>query len=185
MKILLNLLPEERRASNQRKLRFRFLVWQLFLLFVLELFFVTILAGIWFILDFQLKTVQAEDQSYASGFAGQKTLNRYEDAFRSTNDLVDTVGKIDTAHFSFTTVFLLLKDTVPPGIALTGLTTKNTSIHLVGQALQRDDILAFRDKLGSSDCLQNVNVPLSDLFSQKNVVFQLDFDIKPACLRKK
>ena len=58
MKTLLNLLPEEKKDAIQNRLRSRFLLWQLFLVFVLEAFYLTMLVSTYFVLDYQLKSLK-------------------------------------------------------------------------------------------------------------------------------
>jgi hypothetical protein len=60
----------------------------------------------------------------------------------------------------------------------------NYTVLLSGQAATRDDILALEKKLKESACVKNVNVPLSNLFSQENIDFQIDFEMQKECLKK-
>ncbi len=183
MKILLNLLPEENKKNIQSKFYFRFFLWQLFLVFALEVFYASMLVSIYFVLDFQLQGLQLGGQQYDNAHAEQKTLGVYQQKFKETNEAVDIIGHIDQSHFSFTKVFLLLDTVTPDGIVIDHVTTKNYTVLLTGTAATRDDLLAFDTGLKGSACTENVNVPLSNLFSQRDVEFQIDFGIKKECLR--
>ena len=55
---------------------------------------------------------------------------------------------------------------------------------LSGIAGTREDLLLFEQQLKSSACVEKVDVPLSNLFSQKNLEFQIEFSITLECLRK-
>ena len=55
---------------------------------------------------------------------------------------------------------------------------------LLGIAGTREDLLLFEQQLKSSACVEKVDVPLSNLFSQKNLEFQIEFSITLECLRK-
>ncbi|MFZ2299948.1 MAG: PilN domain-containing protein [Candidatus Moraniibacteriota bacterium] len=184
MKTLLNLLPEANKNAIQRKLHFRFFLWQLFLIFVLEVFYVSILVSVYFILDFQLQSLQATGRQYDTVHSEQKQLDEYQAKFKDTNSVVDVVGKIERGHFSFAQIFMLLDSIVPDGVVVDRLTTKNYTVMLAGQAATRDALLAFDARLKESACVQDVNVPISNLFSQENVDFQIDFGIKKECLQK-
>lgn len=92
--------------------------------------------------------------------------------------------KIDKNHLSFVQVFLLLDTLTPEGITVDHLATKNYTILLTGKAKNREDLLLFDQKLKESSCIEKVNIPISNLFSQENVEFQVDFDIKNECLKK-
>ena len=184
MKTLLNLLPEENKKNIQRKIHVRFFLWQLFLLFSLEVFYASILVGTYIILDFQLQNLQAAGQQNDKIHGEQTTLTIYQKKFKDTNMLAEVIGKIEDNHFSFTKVFLLLDELLPEGITIDHLTTKNYTIILTGKAAKRDDLLTFDAKLKESACVENVNVPISNLFSQENIDFQVDFGIKKECLKQ-
>lgn len=182
MKTLLNLLPEENKNNIQRRLHFRFFLWQLFLVFLLEVFYLGILVSIYFILDFQLQGLQAIGQQYDTAHAEQKTLDAYQKQFKETNGAVDIIGVIERDHLSFAQIFVLLDAVMPENVVVDRLTTKNYTVMLTGQAATRDDLLMLDARLKEAACAENVNVPLSNLFSQENVDFQIDFGIKKECL---
>lgn len=185
MKTLLNLLPEEKKELVQRKLRFRFLLWQLFLFFLLELFYFSILIGTYLILDFQIKSLQMAmgTNSKVAELSQEKELSSYEKKFQEINEQVDKVGRIDYSHLQFTKMFTLLDSHLPEGITISTLATNEYTVSLVGKASQRENLLQFDKNLKASNCTANVNVPLSNLFSQENIEFQIDFQIKPECLK--
>ncbi len=184
MKTLLNLLPEEKKEMIQRKLRFRFFLWQLFLIFVLECSYLAILGGIFFILDYQLKSYQSIDDGIVSSSYQEKQLAEYERKFREANEQADTVGKISAAHIYFTGAFTLLDRILPEGIVIERIATKDYTVVLSGKAVKRDDLLALDASLkNEGECVENVNVPISNLFSQEDIEFQVDFAIKESCLR--
>ena len=183
MKILLNLLPEKNKKAIQTRFHARFLLWQLFFIFSLEVFYVSILASIYFTLTFQLEGLRLDGQQYDMVHAEQKTLDTYQEKFMKTNQVVDVIGSIDRNHFSFTKVFLLLDTMVPEGVTIDHLTTKNYTVMVTGLAATRDDLLAFDANLKETFCVENTNVPLSNLFSQKDVEFQIDFGIKKECMK--
>lgn len=182
MKILLNLLPEENKNNIQRKLHFRFFLWQLFLIFLLEVFYLGILVSVYFILDFQLQSLQAIGRQYDTAHAEQKTLDTYQRKFKEMNGAVDVIGAIERDHLSFAQIFVLLAAVMPENVVVDRLTTKNYTVMLTGQAATRDDLLVFDARLKEAACAEHVNVPLSNLFSQENVEFQIDFGIKKECL---
>lgn len=184
MKTLLNLLPEENKKNIQRKLHFRFFLWQLFLMCTLGVFYLSILMSIYIILDFQLGGLQVVGQQYDATYAEQGTLSVYQKKFKDTNATVEVIGKIEKNHFFFTQVFLLLDTLLPEGVALDRLTTKNYTVMLAGRAATRDDILTLESRLDETACVKNVNVPLSNLFSQENIDFQIDFEMQKECLQK-
>jgi len=184
MKTLLNLLPEENKKDIQRKLHFRFFLWQIFLLFALEVLYTSMLAGTYVILDSQLQSLKNIKQQDDKVGGEQTTLALYQQKFKDTNISTEIVGKIEKNHLSFTQVFLLLDTLLPEEIVVDHLTTKDYAVLLTGKAMKRDDLLAFDAHLKESACIENINVPISNLFSQDNIDFQVDFGIKKECLKK-
>lgn len=184
MKTLLNLLPEENKKDIQRKLRFRFFLWQISLLFALEVLYMSILVGTYVILDSQLQSLKNMKQQDEKVREEQTTLSLYQQKFKDTNTSTEVVGRIEKNHLFFTEVFSLLDELSPGGIVIDHLTTKDYTVLLTGKATKRDDLLIFDARLKESLCIENINVPISNLFSQDNIDFQIDFGIKEECLKK-
>lgn len=186
MKILLNLLPEERKESIQGRLRSRFLLWQLFLLFLLEIFYLVILGSVYLILDFQLRSLNTISESTAQVSQGEASrLNTYEQQFRDINKVVDVIGKINYAHLYFSQVFTLVDPLVPDGVTVNSLSTKEYVVSIFGKAATRDQLLRFDENLkNAGSCISKVDIPIQNLFSQENVDFQVNFSVAPECLRK-
>lgn len=184
MKILLNLLQEEKRKDIQKRFYLRFFLWQIFLALALETFYLVTLASIYFTIDFQLQSLQNIGQQYDAVHSEQKTLDTYRKKFKETNVLMETVGKIERYRFSFSGVFFLLDVVLPESVLIDRLTTKEYTVLLAGRAATRDDLLSFESRLKKSECVKNVNVPLSNLFAQENVDFQMDFEMRKECLQK-
>lgn len=184
MKILLNLLQEDKRKDVQKKFYQRFFLWQCFLVFVLAVFYLSMLASIYFILDLQLQGLESMGQQYDAAHSEQKTLDEYRQKFKETNALSDTLGKIEKNHFSFTRIFTLLDAVLPESVAIESLTTKEYKVLLSGRAATRDELLAFESRLKASACVQNVDMPLNNLFSEKDVDFQMDFEMSKQCLQQ-
>jgi Tfp pilus assembly protein PilN len=184
MKILLNLLQEEKRKDIQKRFYLRFFLWQIFLALALETFYLVILASIYFTLDFQLQGLESIGQQYDTAHSEQQTLDMYRKKFKETNMLAETAGKIERQHFSFAQIFFLLDAVLPESVLIDRLTTKEYTVLLAGRAATRDDLLSFESRLKMSECVKNVNVPLANLFSQENVDFQMDFEMRKECLQK-
>lgn len=184
MKILLNLLPEKRKEQIRRRLQLRFFLWQLFLALILEVFLLSIMAGIFFILSYQLNTMQEAHREQETAFTEQKTLLTYQRKFRAANEASQVIGKIEYGHLRFIRLFAFLENLLPQGVALHSVKTRDYTVLLAGRAAKRDDILMFDEALKKSECVDRVHVPISNLFSQEQVDFELDFDIKPECLKK-
>lgn len=185
MKTLLNLLPEEKKDAIQSRLRSRFLLWQLFLVFVLEVFYLSMLVSIYLILDFQLKSLQdIERNALLTSRSEERRLAEYEKKFQETNAQVEAIRRVDRSHLYFSNIFELLDTLTPPHISIRQIKTTEYSVSLSGRAAKREDLLLFDKQLKASEaCITDVNIPVSNLFSQEDIDFQIDFSIRPECLR--
>ncbi len=145
--------------------------------------YTSILATTFFVLRFQSgNLVQGESSNQSA--QSQSTLLEYQQRFRDMNTATEMIAKIDMNHLSFTRVFILLDTLIPEGMVVDHLMTKNYTVLLTGKAKKREDLLLFDSKLKESSCIEKVDVPISNLFSQDNIDFQVDFDIKEECLKK-
>ncbi len=186
MKILLNLLPEEKKTASRKNVHGRFLLWQLFLTFFLEGFFILILFGIFLVLDLEYQSIHQSNslQNDNAMNEADAALIQYESKFRGTNEAIDVIGRFDATHLYFTQIFRLLDAVQPEGIVLRDLSTNDKVVSLAGTAATRDDIIGFTDRLKAHECVSNANVPLSNLFSESNIDFQIDFEMATQCLRR-
>jgi len=185
MKILLNVLPEEKKGVLIRKFRHRFFLWQTTLLLILELYYVVVLGGIYIILSYQAKSASDSLISFDQYNEEAKKLVSYQEEFKSTNTLTETVVRYQEHHFYWSTLLGLLQRLTPQGVVLVELLTKDYTISLSGQAETRDQFLSFEAALKSEECVSDVRVPISNLFSQKEIDFQIEFKLRRECLINK
>lgn len=185
MKTLLNLLPEGKKESIQRRLLSRFLLWQLFLLFLLQVFYLTIVICTYLVLDFQLQSLKALEKDATIASQGEvDRLNTYEQKFDDMNKRVSVIGAIDRSHIYFSKVFTLIDPLLPTGVTVANLTTKEYTISLYGRAGTREQLLQLDENLKNGGrCFENVTIPLQNLFSQEDIDFQVDFTLTPECLK--
>ncbi len=182
MRILLNLLPDEKKSLADRRMRFRFLVWQIFLLFSLEVFFLAILIVISTLLNFEQKHQELLGQDFNRFHDEEKKLKLYEEKFRATNEHIRSVSLINKNHYIFTNIFFLLDRHVSDAILLEHVVTKDWKLFLSGTAETRDALIAFNESLKKEECFSAVNLPLSNLLAQKEIAFQFDITLTEACL---
>ncbi len=112
-------------------------------------------------------------------------LKKYEEKFEEINEKTAQAGEFQDKHVYWSQVLKETSQLVPDGVYLTAMVIKERKISLSGKARQRDTLLEFQNKLKDSPCLENVNMPLSNLVSRENVVFQIDINVKADCLKRK
>lgn len=182
MRILLNLLPEERKDILVRKFRYRFFLWQTTLVLLLELYYVGILGGIYTILNYQVRIGHETLAAFEQLNEEAKKLSGYQEEFKKINAEIENIARYQGMHFYWSELITLLQELVPEGVVVVELLTKDYTVSLSGQAGTRDQFLQFEEALKGSACVSDVRVPISNLFSQKEVDFQIDFKLKKECL---
>ncbi len=182
MRILLNLLPEEKKQLLSRRFYSRFFLWQTSFLLLLVLFYISILSGMYFLLQYEKGIANASLASFDQYNSEAKKLVQYQQTFKRTNAATQDIGRYIANHFQWGNLFALLDDITPTDVAFTELVTKDYTISLIGEAKTREAFLTFEESLKASDCTSDVKVPISNLFSQKEVEFQVEFKLKRECL---
>lgn len=182
MQILLNLLPEEKKRLLSRRFYSRFFLWQTSLVLLLVFFYIGVLGGMYFFLHYEKGVAQTSLASFDQYNAEAKKLVQYQETFKKANALTQDVGRYLERHFQWGNLFVLLGDITPTDVAFLELVTKDYTVSVIGQAATRESFLQFEAALKASPCTSDVKVPISNLFSQKEVEFQVDFNIKRECL---
>lgn len=182
MKILLNLLPETKKEALVRKFRYRFFLWQTTLVLLLELYSIVILGGIYTILNYQVKVGQDTLAASEQYNEEAKQLFNYQEEFKRVNMATENVARYQQSHLHWSSLLAVLQQLAPDRVVITELMTKDYTVSIAGQAGTRDQFLEFEEALKGSECVSDVRVPISNLFSQKEVDFQIDFKLKKECL---
>jgi Tfp pilus assembly protein PilN len=182
MEIKLNLLSEAKKNEVHRKNRYRFIVWQEAMLIFLSLFYMGILTGIYYMLTFQYNNLESTAISQGQNQTFQE-INNAEQKFKTVNDKIAETMNFQREHITWSKFFIALDTVVPHGILLEKMVTVDRKISLSGKADTRDTLLQFQSNLNTTDCFQNADVPLADLFTQNNIDFQIDVEIQQQCLK--
>lgn len=182
MKILLNLLPEAKKDILVRKFRHRFFLWQSTLVLVLELYYVVILGGIYTIMNYQVNVSEGTLVAFGQYNERAKQLVSYQDEFKRINAETEMVARFQKAHLHWSELFTSLQELTPKGVVIVTLLTKDYTVSIAGQAETRDQFLQFEAALKGDECVSDVRVPISNLFSEKEIDFQVDFKFQKQCL---
>lgn len=184
MKIMLDLLPEEKKDAIRQNKNFLRVIRQE-IIFSLPIFaFIVILL----VINVTQKIIAqgaGTNFNMASSQKDYKDLKLYEDTFSEIGEKTSEILKIQKNHLNWLGLFSRLESAVPEKVYFSGLTTDNYKISLAGRAKSREDFLRFQESIKSEACFSNINVPLSSLVSKENVDFQMDFEISEDCLKNK
>jgi Tfp pilus assembly protein PilN len=184
MKIEINLLPQDKKDGIRKAKKFwRVLGWESVILCMGIILFGFIF-GINYLLNYNLQIIS---ELAGSGIGGEKyqTIDYYEDKFSGINVKLAKISDIYHDQIYWSELFSKLNQTVPRDIEISALSTKEFSVFLSGKARNREDLLSFKDRLVAEDCFLNVNLPLSNLVSKEDVVFQIDLEISEECVKNK
>ena len=182
MKINLDLLPQHKKAEIKRAKLFREILRQqlafLFPVVVLIIMFGNILYLLTISRDSDLISykLQQNQEKY-------QELDKYEQAFKDINSASSFLLQLQGGHLRWSNVLSHLGKTVPDGIVVDSLFSKNYSVFLAGKAKTRDELLRFKGNLEKEPCFENINVPLSNLVVKDNLDFQIDFSVSQTCLK--
>lgn len=184
MRILLNLLSEENKDRLKRRFHLQLLLWQFLLLVSIEAIYCGLIIGTAYIVGYKLESVQTTNAISDKG-GDMRQLSQYETRFRSANDIVDHVDRWRKQHIEWTGLLQTLEDLLPDGVAFEKITTDGYHITIAGRSDTRDSFLLLSDRMKQASCIQDLNFPLSDILSQSNVGFHIDFTFKRGCLQGK
>lgn len=182
MNILLNLLPEDEKTRLKERVRSRFVFSQMLMILFLFGLYGCMLVGAFFFLERNEASFKGTTQQLESG-ESRKELGEIEKKFQEVNQEVTVVALLDREHFHFATLLDLVAKSLSPGIALTGLSTKDYAVNLSGKAPARDDMVLFERNLRGESCFIDIDIPDSTWLSPKDISFQIGFSVKKECLK--
>jgi hypothetical protein len=183
MKINLNLIPPQKREEIAKASHFKvFLKWgsEFFIIFAI---FMAMLISINYILEINLSFASGSSNESEKSNNQYAEIKKYDAEIKDMNSGVLEIEKIQKGQLRWSAFFQKLNNRVPGGIELESLATKSYSISLAGKAPARDELISFKENLEKEECFTDVNLPLSNLVSKENIAFQIDFKIKPECIR--
>lgn len=182
MKIFLNLLPPERKRELVRRFYWRFFLGQWFLVTLIVMSAVVVMGFLYFRIQIESKKAQVEGAAKITT-EHKVEYTRYEEKFENTNKSVRSAGGFVALHTSFSDLLRQIELVLPPNTRIEKISTHSYKVFLVGTTDTRDTFLTFQKNLQQNTCFESVNTPLSNLFSETNVQFEIDFTVKAECLR--
>ncbi|MCA9364595.1 MAG: hypothetical protein KC736_01750 [Candidatus Moranbacteria bacterium] len=182
MIIRLNLLPEEKKQEIKRKKRMSRGISQASMFFLVLIFVLASMAG--------MRMVQHQEQGVTQRTGndqltrqGYKEVVKYEDIFREMNKDIVEIEKIRARHVEWSPLIQRIsQNIVQKNLTIDQLITKDATVMLSGTANTRQELLEFEEQIKNDECIDAVDVPLSNLVVKENVPFQIDATFKKDCL---
>ncbi|TSD00772.1 MAG: Uncharacterized protein Athens071425_575 [Parcubacteria group bacterium Athens0714_25] len=184
MNIHLNLLPEERKRGLKRKKISWLIIRQELLVFFSVAVFLIILFCINFILDLQGKSLESEYAEEALN-GEYKEIGKYEKIFEDENREIALLYSVQKNHFDWTNVLTRLSENVINDVKLKGIVSDDSRFSISGIANDRDTLLRFKSQIENSQCFSEMEIPLSDIVSKKNINFEAELKIEEECIKTK
>lgn len=182
MEIKLNLLSEAKKIEISRKKTYRLIVLHEVMYVSIIIMYIGVLGSLYYMHSLLVKNAEIEHATAQIDSVGQEISNA-QNQFKDINSQVESMKRFQSEHIVWSNMFMVMDKSIPDGVLLEKLVTTNQKIALSGRADTRDNLLKFQDNLNATECFQNAKVPLSDLFTQEKVAFQLDVEIKTSCLK--
>lgn len=186
MKILLNLLPQEKKTMMHRNNRFRMLVMHGFGFIFLVFLYCCTLFGISFLLSLQHDSVKglSGDMSFV---AEKREIESHEKLFQETNARISEISQLMVKHVLWEPLFRTIERTTPESVLYTKIIAKNDlSFSAIGMASNRESLLLLEKNIEESECFRPKEgvpiIPLSNKLVKENIEFQLDAVIEKKCL---
>jgi hypothetical protein len=170
--IILNLLPAEKKrgiaAERSQRLQRKLVV---IFLSCLILSVAILFTAHWYI-GYEIKSV--DDQIVT---AQQVLRSRGDDSntqIEAMNAQLTQLQLIQKDHILWPSIVGQLTDSLVPGITLNSVAFDAIaqSVTLSGTALTRQNLVAYKEKLGSLPFISNIESPLSDLIQRENINFE-------------
>ena len=184
MKISIDLLPEQRKQEIKRRKMFHTILRGEFLFFLPILIFIGVLLSTYYTIILQKNSSSSAHMSQQSQDEYQK-LDQYEKKFKEINEKDSLLAKIQSGHIHWKNLLVEFSNITPESVYLNNISNNDYKVFLAGKARSRDDLITFKDRLESSPCFQDVNVPLSNLVVKNDIDFQIDLVLKEECLKQK
>lgn len=184
MKILLNILPIEKKQEMRENIRFRKIVAHGMIFVFLAIFYGGILLGVFMLLSSKLSSLQTAENVDSAEAPKESEIKSYEKVFLETNEKVLEMSLLLKKHISWEKFFRSVEINTPSGVFYTRIVTKNDySFSMNGIAPDRETLLLLeRNMKNDSKCFNSVVVPLSNKLVKEKINFQLDAIIEKSCI---
>jgi Tfp pilus assembly protein PilN len=174
MKILINLLPEEKK----KKLRTNEIsVWLLrvgFLVVLAIIVFASFLASFLFVIDIQKKVYEEEIEKIRSS-ENNILIQEAKKKIRNYNQKAGLIEENLSSDGYYWKIIQKLNETLPGGVYYSQVELSQEKILMKGFAEKREDLINFEKRIRESEHFQNVEFPISSFTSKENINFEIVF----------
>lgn len=179
--IRINLLSDkekkERLIDKKVGIVFRMGISIVFALFLLA----SVMFSALVILGINLKSVKEETKTYPT--ESVKEIEETENLLKDVESISQKIVKNSENVPCWGKILKVISDISPDGVKLTNIHIEKEHMKLTGFAKTREEFLAFQEGL-KRDNFKNLNSPVSNLVSPKDLPFTVEFDVEKSFLNQ-
>lgn len=171
MRLLLNLLPPQKKAELRSAFLYSFLQSMALLLLIGVAVGSFSLLSARFIMKKNLSDVSRRNAPETQEF---KSVS---ETIKSINTHMVRLGQLNDQFNDWTRLLLAVEQAVPQGVVVGQLTVSPTgSVTMVGNGATRDGVLTLRRNLEANPLFRNVQSPLSNILQRTDVRFEFSME---------
>lgn len=176
--LTLNLLPPQE-IITMRMVRLRiFILQRIIILTVLGLLLLSLFIAADFFLRHNLGLINQDIASKKTEMASSGFTD-FEQKINQFNKVLSNASEVQNLHLRLSPALIEITRLTSSNIKYTYLhiNSDDQSVELRGVAAYREDLLSLQENLQKSEWVANLDSPLSNLVSERNVDFTLHFKL--------
>jgi len=176
---MLNLLPPYRKKDLRNEFVWRKLTVFFWLFFTVTVIFICLLTTTWSYITIQQKAINQLVLIAENSDSGQKIKN-LEQEIQQTNDNLTYLNQLNLYTMETSAVVNQICQLIPDGVKINSLAINrdNQECFVGGHADSRQQLLNFQNTLENTKIFYSVELPLSNLLKEQNLIFELSFNLR-------
>lgn len=176
MTISLNLLPPEKKRALHAAFALVSASRMLSMLCLVVIFCAATLAGV------RMMLAQTRAATVTSAAATEsKETTEFAQRTKTINSYLKRIDGVLTKGVSWSAMLRTLAEAAPAGVQYTNIRLDQPDlVHISGVAATRADVLQLKAALEASPSFSAIKAPLSNILTQRNVVFDFDMKFTPS-----
>jgi Tfp pilus assembly protein PilN len=130
------------------------------------------ITGLKYYLEYRTGAIENEIESLKDSQSNTQSLN---EAIAFVNQKSSYLKTINDDYIMWSERILDMTQEIPAGITMTTISIDNQAkiLALAGKAATRDDLLAYKKQLEKLTYFTNIDLPITNLTTQTDIVFQI------------
>lgn len=170
--INLNLLPPSSKQRVRDRAYLIIIKNTVITLIVLMIINSVAVVGVRYYLDFRVKTLENEIEQLRASQNNTQSLN---EAIDSVNQKSSYLKNVNNNYVYWSDKLLDMTQLIPNGINLTtvSIDAEAMILSIAGHSATRNELLTYKEHLEKLSYLSSINLPITNLTTQTDIVFQI------------